>query len=60
MAGGGGLVWVLRMGSLVMTHLVYLYATIIYSYLKVHNVFPKVTCPPWLRPVKIWLQTVSG
>ena len=28
--------------------------------LKVHNVFPKVTFPPWLHPVKIWLQTVSG
>ena len=28
--------------------------------LKVHNVFPKVTFPPWLHPVKIWLQSVSG
>ena len=28
--------------------------------LKVHNVFPKVTFPPWLHPVKIWLHTVSG
>ena len=27
-----------------------------------HEIFPKiekVTCPPWLHPVKIWLQTVS-
>ena len=30
-----------------------------YHMLKVHNVFPKVTFPPWLHPVKIWLQTVS-
>ena len=28
--------------------------------LKVHNVFPKVTFPPWLHPVKIWLHTLSG
>ena len=28
--------------------------------LKVHNVFLKVTFNPWLRPVKIWLHTVSG
>ena len=27
---------------------------------KVHKVFPKVTFPPWLHPVKIWLHTVSG
>ena len=27
--------------------------------LKVHNVFPKVTFPAWLHPVKIWYQTVS-
>ena len=30
------------------------------SSLKVHNVFPKVTFPPWIHPVKIWLHTVSG
>ena len=31
-------------------------------HLKVHEIFPKikkVTFPPWLHPVKIWLQTVS-
>ena len=28
--------------------------------LKVHNIFPKVTFPPWLHPVKIRLHTVSG
>ena len=28
--------------------------------LKVHNVFPKVTFPPWLHPLRIWCQTVSG
>ena len=27
--------------------------------LKVHNVFLKVTFPPWLHPVKIGLHTVS-
>ena len=27
--------------------------------IKVHNVFPKVTFPPWLHPVRIWLRTVS-
>ena len=27
--------------------------------LKVHNVFPKVTFPPWLHPMKILLHTVS-
>ena len=27
--------------------------------LKVHNVFPKITLPPWLHPVKIWFHTVS-
>ena len=27
---------------------------------KVHKVFPKVTFPPWLHPVKIWVHTVSG
>ena len=26
----------------------------------IHNVFTKVTFPPWLPPVKIWLHTVSG
>ena len=26
--------------------------------LKIHNLFPKVTFPPWLHPVKIWLHTV--
>ena len=31
-----------------------------YNTLKVHNVFLKVTFPPWLHPVKIWLHTVSG
>ena len=25
-----------------------------------HNVFPKVTFPPWRHPVKIWRHTVSG
>ena len=30
------------------------------SSLKVHNVFPKVTFPPWIHPVKIWLHTGSG
>ena len=25
-----------------------------------HNVFSKVTFPPWLHPVKIWRRTVSG
>ena len=29
------------------------------SLLKVHNVFPKITFPPWLHPVKIWLHTLS-
>ena len=28
--------------------------------LKVRNVLPKVSVPPWLNPVNIWLQTVSG
>ena len=28
--------------------------------LKVHKIFPKVSFPPWLHPVKIWRQTVSG
>ena len=28
-------------------------------HLKVHAVFPNVTSPSWLNPVKIWLQTVS-
>ena len=32
----------------------------IHPCLKVHNVFPQVTFPPWLHPVKIWLHTVSG
>ena len=27
---------------------------------KVNKVFPKVTFPPWLHPVKMWYQTVSG
>ena len=29
------------------------------SLLKVHNVLPKITFPPWLHPVKIWLHTMS-
>ena len=28
--------------------------------LKVHKIFKKVSFPPWLHPVKIWRQTVSG
>ena len=28
--------------------------------LKVHNIFPKVTFPRWLHPLKIWLHTVGG
>ena len=28
--------------------------------LKVQNAFPKVTFPPWLHPVKIWLHTMTG
>ena len=33
------------------------------NFLNVHEILPKikkVTVPPWLHPVKIWLQTVSG
>ena len=28
--------------------------------LKVRKIFPKVSFPSWLHPVKIWRQTVSG
>ena len=28
--------------------------------LKGHEIFPMGSFPPWLHPVKIWLQTVSG
>ena len=27
---------------------------------KGHKIFPKVSFLPWLHPVKIWPQTVSG
>ena len=27
---------------------------------KVHKIFPKISFPPWLHPVKIWRQTVNG
>ena len=34
------------------------------AFLKVHEIFPKikkkVTFPPWLPPVKIWHQRLSG
>ena len=30
------------------------------NYFTLHYVFPKVTFPLCLHPVKIWLQTVSG
>ena len=58
LGGGGGCVVILAGKFLHPPVLDYWLLPEVNKSLKVHNVFPKVTFPLWLHPVKIWLHTV--